>query len=981
MSDKPYEPEANEPAEDSYDESEASSYGYAPSDYDYEQAPRKRGGCGCWITGITTLVVFAVLVGVGLFLPPVNLLQRLTGSQTTTLTSSANAIADSGLTLASYDMQPDESLNVSLSSVPMNRFLSGDTSAGTWVPDALAAIPPSLALQSAVYSLTASGSSDAEIAISIDLPPEAQSDVFDMYGWNSATHRWEFIPAHTIDRKLVATVENAPERVALFQATPLDQPRVLAAYDVTQTLSPEAAELATIIAPSGLQPALDGTLAGTLAAGFDVNAGYLVTPSIRNYADPRATDPDTISAILSNGTLRREHAAQVAAFAGSGYDGVLIDYRDVPVEQRDNFSAFAADLGRQLDNAGLLLVIVVPTADNREGVWDTGAYDWQALGAAADYLQVNLSADPNIYIPGADRPLEAMLRWAVGEVSRDKLLLGLSTLSQRESGGAFTPIGYDQALSALGNVAVNAQRTSAGTVNPGDTVQASLDGFSAAVGAEPNTMQPYLDYMNESGEAVTRMWLTTPDALRFRMDRTLPFALGGVAFDDLMSDGQPDGLFDAILDYKTQILSQPPREAGLALRWTIQGVDGVIDQVTTGLGEPLVATIQAPDGNYAINVEVIAGDEAASSQRGGASVAVFAPTATPTPLPTPTPTPTPAPTSVPVVQSVAAAAPSGGGQAAVAPSSGSIVGGFEYGGHVTNTATGAVGAMQRAGMTWMKVQLRYSPGGDPGVAAGPISEAHGRGFKILLGLVGYPNDLAGGGDGYIQGFASWAAGIAAQGPDAIEVWNEANIDREWPRDQISGANYLRVLAPTYQAIKSTNGGVMVISAAPAPTGAEAAFPGQVQNDDNWLREVVNNGGLQYIDCVGAHYNEGIVPPNQMDGDPRDGYYTRFLMGMTNTYYGIIGGQKPICFTELGYLTPEGYPPLDPYFSWAANVTVAQQAAWLAQAAAILSQSGKVRLMIVWNVDFSNYGADPMAGFAMIRPGGGCPACDALAGAR
>jgi hypothetical protein len=328
-----------------------------------------------------------------------------------------------------------------------------------------------------------------------------------------------------------------------------------------------------------------------------------------------------------------------------------------------------------------------------------------------------------------------------------------------------------------------------------------------------------------------------------------------------------------------------------------------------------------------------------------------------------------------------AAAPSGGGQPAVAPGSGSIVGGFEYGGHVTSTATGATGAMQAAGMTWMKVQLRYSPGADPGVGAGPISEAHGRGFKILLGLVGYPNDLAGGGDGYIQGFANWAAGIAAQGPDAIEVWNEANIDREWPRDQISGANYLRVLAPTYQAIKSANGGVMVITAAPAPTGAEAAFPGQVQNDDNWLREVVNAGGLQYADCIGAHYNEGIVPPSQMDGDPRDGYYTRFLMGMTNTYYGIIGGQKPICFTELGYLTPEGYPPLDPYFGWAANVTVAQQAAWLAQAAAILSQSGKVRLMIVWNVDFSNYGADPMAGFAMIRPGGGCPACDALAGAR
>ena len=42
-------------------------------------------------------------------------------------------------------------------------------------------------------------------------------------------------------------------------------------------------------------------------------------------------------------------------------------------------------------------------------------------------------------------------------------------------------------------------------------------------------------------------------------------------------------------------------------------------------------------------------------------------------------------------------------------------------------------------------------------------------------------------------------------------------------------------------------------------------------------------------------------------------------------------------------------------------------------------SGKVRLVIIWNVDFTNYGADPMAGYAIIRPGGVCPACDALAG--
>ncbi len=53
--------------------------------------------------------------------------------------------------------------------------------------------------------------------------------------------------------------------------------------------------------------------------------------------------------------------------------------------------------------------------------------------------------------------------------------------------------------------------------------------------------------------------------------------------------------------------------------------------------------------------------------------------------------------------------------------------------------------------------------------------------------------------------------------------------------------------------------------------------------------------------------------------------------------------------------------------------------WLAQAVQVARSSGRVEMMIVWNVDFTTYSAsDPMAGYAILRPGGSCPACDALA---
>ncbi len=57
--------------------------------------------------------------------------------------------------------------------------------------------------------------------------------------------------------------------------------------------------------------------------------------------------------------------------------------------------------------------------------------------------------------------------------------------------------------------------------------------------------------------------------------------------------------------------------------------------------------------------------------------------------------------------------------------------------------------------------------------------------------------------------------------------------------------------------------------------------------------------------------------------------------------------------------------------------MAQQAQWLGEAANLAKFSGIVRIFIVWNVDFTQYGDDPMAGYAIVRPGGGCPACDSL----
>ncbi len=304
--------------------------------------------------------------------------------------------------------------------------------------------------------------------------------------------------------------------------------------------------------------------------------------------------------------------------------------------------------------------------------------------------------------------------------------------------------------------------------------------------------------------------------------------------------------------------------------------------------------------------------------------------------------------------------------------------GFGYGAHVDSFAYPNL--MANAGMTWAKRQVRFRMGMSGGEVSWMIDQAHSNGFKILLGVVGYSNEM--GNAGYFEDYARFVGEVAALSPDAIEVWNEQNIDREWPNGQIDPSRYTQLLALAYNAIKSANSNVAVISGAPAPTGAEGAFgSAAVWNDDRYVQGMAAAGAAQYMDCIGAHYNEGIISPTQTSGDPRDGYFTRYFWGMVNTYSAAFGGAKPICFTELGYLTPEGYGPLPGSFSWAGSTSVAQQAQWIAEAVQQARSSGKVSLVIVWNMDFTQYEGDPMAGYALVRPGGGCPACDALASIR
>ena len=306
-------------------------------------------------------------------------------------------------------------------------------------------------------------------------------------------------------------------------------------------------------------------------------------------------------------------------------------------------------------------------------------------------------------------------------------------------------------------------------------------------------------------------------------------------------------------------------------------------------------------------------------------------------------------------------------------------GGFELGGHVLELDATTVQRMQSAGMNWMKKQLTYHRGDGPDLAGGMIAQAHGQGFKILLGIKGEKADLGADFNGYLVDFSAYLGQVAALGADGIEVWNEPNIDREWPVGSIDGANYTQMLASAFNGIKSANPNTLVISGGPAPTGFFGGGCGTGGCDDDvFMQQMAAAGAGQYMDCVGLHYNEGIVSPGTFSGDPRGEYPTYYFSSMLSRGVSPFGG-KQACFTELGYLSPEGFDaPLPAAFGWAGDTSLAEHTTWLADAATRAAQSGQVRLMIIWNVNFPFYTAtDPMGGYAIMRPDGSCPACASL----
>jgi hypothetical protein len=550
----------------------------------------ERNGLGCALS-VLALTFAALLTFLALLLPPFSLADQLFGTPFVALNSRL-AFGDLVLTAGGSN-----NLNIRLSSLSAAAFSGLPEPEDDLLRQARAALPKTLTPLSPIYRLEQRGAPPDSLTLAFALPNGVEPAQADLYGYDAASGRWEFIPAQRalIDERLslvavLQGVQRLPEALFLGRLA-LQVPVVSAVIEAGQAFKPEIAAVANVVHPAGLVPNAEGALDGALPSGISFGGSYAVVPLIRNYRGDSTPDSALIEALLDDPERRQAHLERLVEFAISQpYSGIGLEYLGLPPRLREAYSAFISDLASALRAEGRSLTLVLPFPEPANGQFETGAYDWRRLGAVADSVQVILPLNPREYLP--EGTVRRAMAWAIGEISRAKLHAVISLRSIMQEGSQWLPISYREALAPLSELRV----TPEGILTPETPVQLQIAPERAAFGIEAS--MPVLRYRSAEGSFTRAIWLMTSSGLRDRLGALLVSNWAGVQVPDLAAEGAYLQGAQILAEYKTYRAGQTwfvPIPADLAVLWRARVGEMTLAEQIEGIGQPFTFT---PDGTY-----------------------------------------------------------------------------------------------------------------------------------------------------------------------------------------------------------------------------------------------------------------------------------------------------------------------------------------------------------------------------------------------
>ena len=267
-----------------------------------------------------------------------------------------------------------------------------------------------------------------------------------------------------------------------------------------------------------------------------------------------------------------------------------------------------------------------------------------------------------------------------------------------------------------------------------------------------------------------------------------------------------------------------------------------------------------------------------------------------------------------------------------------------------------------------------------------VQEADKRGNRVLLSIAKAPdwarnvNREEDGPPDDVNQLATFIGLLLEKlGPyiDAIEIWNEPNLKREWTgQHAFNGAGYMELFRAGYNAVRAYSPNITVITAGLAPTGNSQNVS---VNDRSFLRQMYQAGLASYPDVViGIHpYSWGNPPDfvccNNVDGQGWDDQPQFFFSQNIRDYRDIMranGDDAKMWATEFGWATWEGYPTEAPD-PWMSYNSALDQLDYTLRAFQIGQSRSDIEVMILWNLSYAEAltvsRRSELAGYSLLYP--------------
>jgi hypothetical protein len=387
-------------------------------------------------------------------------------------------------------------------------------------------LPAGLVAASPFFDISAPEDQRGANALTLPLKERA-TDARNMGLYSYIDTRWQRVSDVTIVASGSAArgeVDTLPGNVAVLRRAEVTL-QVAASIPAGTALDPAAAQVITVLHPIVFIPSETGDVVGQPPAVPP--ASYEVVPGIITF------EPAAVDNIMRSTEIRNAHVEAIVEQVREGnYSGISVGYLSVSAALREEFTMFVSDLAAALHDDGRTLTLTLPMPLRVDGEFDTGAYDWEALGSVVDSIEMSAELDQELYFQNT----EAALAYVTERVPPGKILLSMTSQSVERGGDGIRQVGYGDALITASAIGMGTD----GDIFPGTPVELVAQNLATGDGVSGMTW-------NDTARAVTfsypglggkrTMWIANAFSAAFRVELAHRYGLGGIVVTDASVEG------------------------------------------------------------------------------------------------------------------------------------------------------------------------------------------------------------------------------------------------------------------------------------------------------------------------------------------------------------------------------------------------------------------------------------------------------------